>query len=263
MSDSPRSNASDAPGSVSLVGAGPGADDLLTLRALNAIETADVVFYDSLVGEGVLARIPAQARRVFVGKRKGYVSVPQEEIQARLAEEARAGHHVVRLKGGDPFIFGRGGEEADDLKAAGITVTVIPGITAALGAAADHAVPLTHRDLATSVTFVTAHRARGQADLAGLFAQDRTLVVYMGLSSAPAVVAQLTADGAPNDWPVLVVENATHADQRSVPSTLATLEQDLAEQDVVSPALLIIGPVTDPKRRNASPNTAAAAAHSG
>jgi len=239
-----------ATGRVTLVGAGPGAADLLTLRALRAIEEADIVYYDNLVGGGVLALIPSTARRVFVGKRKGFVSVSKKDVHDRMVRFAMDGQRVVRLKGGDPFIFGRGGEEADELRVAGVAVDVVPGITAALGAAADHTVPLTHRDLATSVTFVTAHRAQGAPNLRGLFAPDRTLAVYMGISSAGAVSEQLEADGTPPSWPVLVVEKATLPEQRAIHTTLGALEQDLAAQEVVSPALLIIGPVTDATARS-------------
>ncbi|MEQ8736038.1 MAG: uroporphyrinogen-III C-methyltransferase [Rhodospirillaceae bacterium] len=231
-------------GSVKLVGAGPGAADLLTVRALKAIESADVIYYDSLVGSDVLTYIKPNTTRIFVGKRKGYSAFPQKVIQDRMVRDAKSGKRVVRLKGGDPFTFGRGGEELFDLRAQGISVDVIPGVTAALAAATEHGIPLTHRDVATSVTFATGHTLDGGLpDLANLFSAKRTLVVYMGISNAEDIVSQLLNEGVSGATPVAVVERASLPGQRHIRSSLAALVSDLHTNDIGSPALLIIGAV--------------------
>src|SRR5215510_15077028 len=176
-------------GTVHLVGAGPGDPDLLTLRALQALQGADIVFYDELVTAGILDRARRDAERVFVGKRRGEPGIGQDEINRRLVEAARSGRNVVRLKGGDPFIFGRGGEELEHLRKANIPVVVVPGITAALGCAAEAGLPLTYRNEASRLVFVTAHRADDAAatDWSALADPQTTLVVYMGLASAAAI----------------------------------------------------------------------------
>jgi len=231
-------------GSVKLVGAGPGAGDLLTLRALKAIEAADVIYYDSLVGPDVLTYIKPDATQIFVGKRKGYSALPQKVIQDRMVRDAKSGKRVVRLKGGDPFTFGRGGEELFDLRSQGISVDVIPGVTAALAAATEHGIPLTHRDIATSVTFATGHTLEGGLpDLANLVSAKRTLVVYMGISNAEDIVSQLLNEGVPASTPVAVVERASLPGQRHIRSSLDSLVSDLQANDIGSPALLIIGAV--------------------
>ncbi|MEQ8508630.1 MAG: uroporphyrinogen-III C-methyltransferase [Rhodospirillaceae bacterium] len=231
-------------GSVKLVGAGPGAGDLLTLRALKAIESADVIYYDSLVGPDVLDYIKPDTTRVFVGKRKGYSALPQSVIQDRMVRDAKAGKRVVRLKGGDPFTFGRGGEELFDLRAQGVSVDVIPGVTAALAAATEHGIPLTHRDVATSVTFATGHTLTGGLpDLANLVSDKRTLVVYMGVSNAGDIVSQLLSEGVSRLTPVAVVERASLPGQRHIRTSLASLVSDLHANAIGSPALLIIGAV--------------------
>ncbi|NKB45925.1 MAG: uroporphyrinogen-III C-methyltransferase [Alphaproteobacteria bacterium] len=231
-------------GSVTLVGAGPGAADLMTVRAVRALEGADAIYYDSLVDESVLSHVKPNARRVFVGKRKGFSAMPQQAIQDKMRDDARAGNQVVRLKGGDPFVFGRGGEELADLRADGIPVKVIPGITAAVAAAAEHGIPLTHRDVATSVTFVTGHTLDGSIpELDGLISSKRTLVIYMGVSNAGTIVDQLRGDGVPGSMPVAVIERATLPGQRFIETTLDALAADLISHDVVTPALLVIGNV--------------------
>lgn len=231
-------------GSVSLVGAGPGASDLLTLRALRALEAADVVFYDSLVGDAVLALIQPGTRMVFVGKRKGSKAMEQAAIIELLREEAWAGNQVVRLKGGDPFVFGRGGEELSKLRADGISAHVIPGITAAGAAAAEFGIPLTHRDVATSVTFATGHAFDGSTpDLSQEVLSKGTLVVYMGVSNAGEIANQLMSKGTTSETPVAIIERASLPGQRLVQSSVGTLAADIITHRVSAPALLIIGEV--------------------
>ncbi len=232
------------PGRVLLVGAGPGAADLLTLRAARAIAAADVIVHDGLVGPEIMAMAPAGARLVSVAKRRDRHTMRQEDIGALLVAEARAGHVVVRLKGGDPFIFGRGGEEVDACTAAGVAVEIIPGISAAQGAAAANAMPLTHRDHASIVSFV-AGECRGLADQdwAGLAGKGRTLVIYMGIAGAERIAEKLMADGLAPDTPVAVIERATLPGMRLVRSLLADLGGLVARQAIVSPALIIVGDV--------------------
>ena len=219
---------------VILVGAGPGAADLLTVRAVRALAAADVVVLDGLVGADVLDLIPARARH----------TLPQEQIGDLLVAEARAGHTVVRLKGGDPFIFGRGGEEVEACVAAGVPVQVIPGISAANGAAAATLMPLTHRDHASMVSFVAGEcRGLAQQNWAGLAGKGRTLVIYMGLAGAGPIAEKLMADGLAPDTPVAVVERATQPDQRLVTSLLADLAGLVAREAIASPALIIVGDV--------------------
>lgn len=238
---------------VILVGAGPGAADLLTLRAVRALAAADVVVHDGLVGDEVMALLPAQARRISVAKRRARHTVPQAEIGELLVAEARAGHTVVRLKGGDPFIFGRGGEEVDACVAAGVPVDVVPGISAANGAAASLQLPLTHRDHASMVSFVAGEcRGLAEQDWAGLAGKGRTLVIYMGLAGAGPIADKLIADGLAPDTPVAVVERATQAGERLVTSLLADLAGLVAREAIQSPALIIVGAVaTLPAARRA------------
>lgn len=213
-------------GKVFLIGAGPGDPDVLTLKALRTLERADVVVFDRLVSPEIMALIPARTRRISVGKAAGFHSVPQHQINALLLRLAGEGLAVARLKGGDPFIFGRGSEEAERLHAAGIPVEVIPGITAAQGAAASTGVPLTHRGLATGVRYVTGHRALNAAlDLPwdSLADPDTTLVVYMGAANMAEIAAQLMARGMATDLPVLAVASATTAREERLAATLATI----------------------------------------
>lgn len=232
-------------GAVYLVGAGPGNPDLLTFQALRLMQQADVVLYDELIGPDILDRVRRDAERISVGKIKGRQALSQDGINALLAELASAGKRVLRLKGGDPFVFGRGGEEMDYLRQRGIEVIVAPGITAALGCLASAGIPLTHRDMASSVTFVTGHAKAGdtEPDWAALAAADRTLVVYMGLSTAATVAERLIAGGLSATTPVAIVQNGTRADQVVIAGALQNLGALAAPLVGQGPALLVIGSV--------------------
>ena len=242
-------------GQVSLVGAGPGDPELLTLRAARALREADVIVYDKLVDAGVLDYARRDARRVYVGKSKGDHTLPQAEINALLVAEAKAGRHVVRLKGGDPFVFGRGGEELDALVAAGIRVDVVPGITAATGCAAYAGFPLTHRDHASSVTFVSGQSKDGISDLywAALAKPRQTLVVYMGLGAAGMIAEKLVAAGLSPATSIAIIENGTRWDQRVIKGDLREAAALVRDHGIATPALLVIGEVT----RGAQPGTRA------
>jgi len=227
-----------------LIGAGPGDPDLLTLRALQLLQQADVILYDRLVPAAVLERARRDAERVFVGKQPGNHTT-QERINELLVHYARLGLRVARLKGGDPFIFGRGGEEIEVLAAHGIPYIVVPGITAALGAAASANIPLTHRKLAQSVTFVTGHVLDDDSlDWNCLARARQTVVFYMGVGHLPQIVAKLRAAGAAADYPVAVVERATLPEQRTLRGTLETIVSSVQAAKITPPALLIIGDVT-------------------
>ena len=230
-------------GRVILVGAGPGDPELLTLKAAKALSRADVVVHDRLVSDEVLA-LAKTARKIHVGKRKSHHSVPQDGINTLLVALALEGLNVVRLKGGDPFLFGRGGEEMLACREAGVPCEVIPGITAAMAASALAGAPLTHRGLAQSVTFVTAHAASGSEpdlDWSQLAKGNQTLAVYMGVSTAGTAAARLIAAGRSAATPVLVVENASLPNERRISTTLATLFEAASGLD--GPAILIIGEV--------------------
>lgn len=251
-------------GRVVIVGAGPGAADLLTLRALRALQEADVIVHDALVGPDVLDLARRDAIRLYVGKNKGRHSHSQDRINGILIEEARKGSKVVRLKGGDPFIFGRGGEEVDALNAAGVDVDVIPGITAATGVAAALKLPLTHRDHASVLSFVTGHPAAGgdEPDFASLADPNQTAVVYMGKSRAPEVSAKLIDLGRSPSTPVAIVENATLPNQRVLTGTLSTLPLLSDIKNVTGAALIVIGEtVAHADLSNAEDLIAAVAAH--
>lgn len=233
-------------GTVHLVGAGPGDPDLLTLKAARLIAGARVLVHDRLVSEAILALAPADAVRIDVGKSPKRHPVPQEAINATLIAHASAGHDVVRLKGGDPFIFGRGGEEALALAEAGIACEVVPGITAAQGAAASVGLPLTHRGVAEHVTYMTGHCRADQPldfDFAKLANPTGTLVVYMGLASIGEIAAQLLAHGLAPDTPILVVNRATTPRERHLLSTLAEIATEVATQALDGPSLFVIGEV--------------------
>jgi uroporphyrin-III C-methyltransferase / precorrin-2 dehydrogenase / sirohydrochlorin ferrochelatase len=235
--------AGGALGEVYLIGAGPGDADLLTLRALQLLQQADVILYDRLVGEAVLERARRDAQRIFVGKECGERG-QQERIHRLLVELAGAGRRVARLKGGDPFVFGRGGEELEVLRAHGIPYTVVPGITAALGAAASAGVPLTHRALARSVTFVTGHDHEGAPGDWRFFANpEHTVVFYMGVAQLPRIVERLRAAGATAAHPVAIIERATLPEERVLRGTLADIVTLARAQQLESPALLICGAV--------------------
>jgi uroporphyrin-III C-methyltransferase/precorrin-2 dehydrogenase/sirohydrochlorin ferrochelatase len=236
---------SDGQGAVYIVGAGPGDPDLLTLRALRLMQHADVVLYDELVGREVLDYVRRDAERIYVGKSKANHSKSQEAINALLVEHAKLGKRVLRLKGGDPFVFGRGGEELEAVRRNGIEAIVVPGITAALGCAAAAGIPLTHRDLASAVTFVTGHARNGEpvADWQALARADHTIVVYMGLSSAGTVASRLTEAGLDTGTPVAIIERGTRPDQKVTVGSLAELPKLAAGHAMGGPALIIIGKV--------------------
>ena len=231
-------------GKVYLVGAGPGDPDLLTVKAARLIAAADVVVHDGLVDDAILALANPKARLISVAKQRSRHSVPQHGINAILVEQALAGHAVVRLKGGDPFIFGRGGEEVEACLCAGVPVEVIPGISAAIAGGAANLLPLTHRDAATAVTFV-AGQCKGLTDQnwAGLAGKNRTLVIYMGVATADDICEKLIADGVSPDTPVAVLERVGRKDARAMRSILTDLGGMIARENVRSPAIIILGDV--------------------
>jgi len=238
-------NTATAPARVWLVGAGPGDPDLLTVRAARLIAQAEVLLVDDLVDRRVLALADPQARLLAVGKRGGCISTSQRFIHELMLREARAGHRVVRLKGGDPFVFGRGGEECDALRAAGIAVEVVPGITAGIAAPASIGIPVTDRRCAPGVAFVTGHTQDGEAgaDWAALAASRLTLVVYMGVSHAAQIAQALIDGGRAPDTPAAAISAAHTPQQRQLRATLATLPALLAAHGIASPAILVIGEV--------------------
>jgi uroporphyrin-III C-methyltransferase len=231
-------------GEVWLVGAGPGDPELLTIKAFKALQSADVVVHDRLTPQAILDLASPSASLIDVGKRKSRHTLPQDDINVLLVALARDGKRVVRLKGGDPFVFGRGGEELAVLRAANIPTHIVPGVTAAFAAAASAGAPLTHRGLAQAVTFVTGHAAKDaepDLDWAALGRGNETVVVYMGLSTAPVIAAKLIEAGRAASTPVLIVENASLADERRVLTTLGGLGE--ATQRLDGPAILLIGEI--------------------
>ncbi len=242
-------------GRVILVGAGPGDPGLLTVRAVEALRIADVVVHDGLVDPRVLALAPATARKISVAKRRARHTLPQDAINALLVAEATAGAIVVRLKGGDPFVFGRGGEEVEAVRAAGLRVEVIPGVSAALGCAAEAMLPLTHRDAASAVSFVAGQckpvlsaaggveGALHEQNWSGLAGRGRTLVIYMGVATAEAIADKLMADGVAPDMPVAVLERGTLPGARAMRTLLADLGAMVAREQVASPAIIVVGEV--------------------
>lgn len=238
-------------GEVYLVGAGPGDPELLTLRALKLMERAEVMLYDNLVSDAVLDLVPAGVERIYVGKRRASHTLRQEEINELLVRHARAGKRVLRLKGGDPFMFGRGGEEIDSLAANGIPFEVVPGITAALGVAAFAGIPLTHRDYAQACLFVTGHLKDGSMDLdwPALARPRQTVVVYMGLLCLPILCAKLIEHGQSADLPAAVIQHGTVPTQRVVTGTLATLPALAERAQLHGPTLIIVGEVVRLRER--------------
>jgi uroporphyrin-III C-methyltransferase len=231
-------------GKVWLVGAGPGDPELLTLKAARLLNEADVVLVDDLVNPAVLGHLRPGARVIPVGKRGGCRSTPQAFIEKLLVAEARAGHRVVRLKGGDPFVFGRGGEETAALDAAGIAWEVVSGITSGIAAPAAAGIPVTHRDAGRGVAFITGHSRDGAAvDWEALARSGLTLVIYMGIARCAAIVAGLRAGGLRADLPAAVIEHATTPRQRAVATTLERLADDIRRHGIGSPAILVIGEV--------------------
>lgn len=233
-------------GRASLVGAGPGAPDLLTLRAVKTIQSADVVLFDALIDQSILDLARPDARRIDVGKRCGRHAMNQAAINTLIVRLAREGLHVVRLKGGDPFVFGRGGEELDSLRAAGVPVEVVPGVTAACAAAASLQIPLTHRDVARSLHFVTGHGRDGDVpahDWQALVASGGTIAAYMASKTIRAVAARLIGAGMPIGTPVVAVENASRPDESHWHGTLGTIADLLDALRPSGPTMLVIGEV--------------------
>jgi uroporphyrin-III C-methyltransferase / precorrin-2 dehydrogenase / sirohydrochlorin ferrochelatase len=240
------SERSESKGMVFLVGAGPGDPDLLTVKGRRVLETADTVVYDALVDERLLDVCPVQASRIHVGKRDRRHTLPQAEINGLLVDEARAGRRVVRLKGGDPFVFGRGGEEAEALTAAGIPYEVVPGVSAGIGVPAYAGIPLTHRDFTSELVFLTGHESVTNPSPVnwGHYARSRaTLVIFMGLHNLPAIVRELLEHGRKPDCPVAVIENGTLDSQRTIVGPLATVADLVLEHGIHPPALIVVGEV--------------------
>jgi uroporphyrin-III C-methyltransferase len=232
-------------GTVFLVGAGPGDPDLLTLRAARLIGGAELIVHDGLVDPAILALAPAAAQLISVAKSRARHTLPQSEINALLVRSTLAGRDVVRLKGGDPLVFGRGGEEAEACRAAGVPIQIVPGISAAMGAAAAAQIPLTHRNCASVVSFVAGQcKGLSEQNWAGLAGKGRTLVIYMGVKTAPQIAEKLMGDGLAPDVPVAVIENAARATMRVLRGPLAGLPELVESHRVKSPALIVIGEVT-------------------
>ncbi len=232
-------------GVVYLVGAGPGDPELLTLKAARLLAVADVVVYDNLVGPGVISLIHNGAEKIYVGKQTNRHTLPQDEINLLLVKLARQGKKVVRLKGGDPFIFGRGGEELETLADQGIAFEVVPGITAASGISCYAGIPLTHRDHAQSCIFTTGHLKDGTLDLdwTALARSNQTVVIYMGLGALPEIARQLILHGMPISTPAAIIEKGTTARQRVIAGTLGSLPEQVLNASLESPALIIVGQV--------------------
>jgi len=238
-----RSQARSA-GKVWLVGAGPGDADLLTVKALRAINSADIIFYDQLVSEEICALFPKNTPALYVGKVKNNHSIPQEDLNQLLVSQAQAGLKVCRIKGGDPFVFGRGGEELLELRKAGVDAEVVPGITSASGCSTYADIPLTHRGIAQGCTFVTGHAEKTlDVNWNALAQLNHTLVFYMGLTRASEISEKLLASGLAADTPVAIIENGCRKNQRDIISTLTDFPAAVVREKVLSPALIIVGQV--------------------
>jgi len=233
-----------ARGKVILVGAGPGDPGLLTLRAVEALKAADIVVHDGLIDRRVLDHAPANAQRISVAKQRARHTLPQDAINALIVAHVKAGSVVVRLKGGDPFVFGRGGEEVEAVRAAGLPVEVVPGVSAALGCAAEAMLPLTHRDWSSAVSFVAGQcKGLSEQDWSGLAGHGRTLVIYMGVANAGAIADKLMMDGIAPDMPVAVLERGTLPNARALRTLLADLGDMVERESVKSPAIIVVGEV--------------------
>lgn len=236
-------------GKVYLVGAGPGDPGLFTLKGKTLLECADVVVYDALVSPQIMAMINPTAEKIHAGKRRGRHSMSQQKISQLLIEKAHENAIVVRLKGGDPFVFGRGGEEMQDLMAAGVSVEVIPGVTAGIAAPAYAGIPLTHRDYSSSVTFVTGHEATGkyrpQVNWQAIARGSETIVIYMGVHNLPNIVSELTAAGLSPETPVALVRWGTRPDQEELIGTLGAIVGQIEQTGFAAPAVVVIGRVVD------------------
>ncbi|MEG0157501.1 MAG: uroporphyrinogen-III C-methyltransferase, partial [Anaerovoracaceae bacterium] len=230
-------------GKVWLVGAGPGDGNLFTLKGKSVLDQADVVVYDKLVGQGVMAMVPDRARQIYVGKKAGYHQVPQEKINEILLEEALKGNKVVRLKGGDPFVFGRGGEELELLVRHEIPFEIVPGITSAVAVPAYNGIPVTHRDYCSSVHIITGHtkkEERAEIDFEALTRLEGTLIFLMGVASMEHICTQLMAAGMDKDMPAAVLENGTLSHQRRVVSTIEHLKEDAEKAKIGTPAIIVV-----------------------
>lgn len=254
---------SDGSGGVYLVGTGPGDPELLTVRAARLLQRADVALYDNLVSEEILQLLPATAQRIYVGKRRNKHALEQDDINQLMVDLARKGRCVLRLKGGDPFIFGRGGEELEFLCEAGVAFHVVPGITAAVGASAYAGIPLTHRRLAQSVTFVTGHLQDGSMalDWPMLARARQTVAVYMGLLGLPVLCAKLIEHGRDPSTPIAIIERGTTRRQRVIDGTLADLPERVARAQLHAPTLIIVGEVVALGRKLAPQGALGLGAH--
>jgi len=235
-------------GEVALVGAGPGDPDLLTLQAFRFIKQADVVIYDRLVSDEIMALLPKNCERIYVGKKQADHRVPQDGINQLLVDHAKQGKKVLRLKGGDPFVFGRGGEEAQYILANNIACHIVPGMTAASACTSYAGIPLTHRKIARSCTFITGNvQNNGELDLPWKTLNDaeQTIVFYMGIKSLPIIIEQLVKVGRDKNTPAAIIRKGTHADQQLVKGTLATLTELVKAHQIKPPSLIVIGDVVD------------------